>query len=643
MMEQGTLLFDQRFMPRYAGAIIADPKIAIVELVANSWDAYATKVEITWPSKTNGRTFSIRDNGKGMTPDQFRQRWVKMDYDRRQSQGLLSSPPPTISDLPPRHAYGRNGRGRHAAFSFGEQYQLRTCRDGMESTYRVFLSASKPFDWEEIERRDGAQWHGTEIISLSNFGISLSSDEAREIVGTRFLTDPNFKVSIDGVAVTFDDIPANLIQESSVEVPGLGNALVKMIEVQKADRTTRQHGIAWWVQNRLVGECGWKGSDYEKILDGRTNEAKRFTFIVLADFLANATKPDWSDFEARAPEWRQAQPIIQDHIRSQIADFNAARQEETKAELKRDHQRLVAQLSPIDRDKWTTFVDRVVESCASISASDISQVAGVLAKLELSTSKYGLMNRLNQLPPGDLDELHDILRDWSVRTAKIALDEVQTRLKLIEELDHKLRDRNSLEVQDLQPLFDKALWVFGPEFESIEFTSNRGMTEVIHKLLGKYTSGSLNRPDFVIIPEEGSIGFYSRDSHGPDHEVNGVQSLVIAEIKRPGIEIGTDQKAQAWKYVKELIANSLISDSTIVNCFVLGEFVEPAEARPRTELDGRVVINPMTYNVFIRRAEKRMLNLREKLRDAPFLQQIGIDATFLAESPAPEQPDLVGV
>lgn len=39
--EQG-LLFDDRFMSRHAGAIIADPAIAIVELVANAWDAWAT-------------------------------------------------------------------------------------------------------------------------------------------------------------------------------------------------------------------------------------------------------------------------------------------------------------------------------------------------------------------------------------------------------------------------------------------------------------------------------------------------------------------------------------------------------------------------------------------------------------------------
>src|SRR5258708_38143885 len=113
---------------------------------------------------------------------------------------------------------------------------------------------------------------------------------------------------------------------------------------------------------------------------------------------------------------------------------------------------------------------------------------------------------------GDLDNLHKLLKAWNVRTAKIALDEIQTRLKLIEELDQKLRDERMDEVGDLQPLFERSLWVFGPEFESLEFTSNKGMTEVIRKIVGIEQMGSRQRPDFVMLPD-GSVGLYSGDAH----------------------------------------------------------------------------------------------------------------------------------
>jgi hypothetical protein len=61
--EQGTL-FDERFMGRYAGAIMSDPTTALVELVANAWDAYATHVDIQWPDTDTGSRFHIVDNGK---------------------------------------------------------------------------------------------------------------------------------------------------------------------------------------------------------------------------------------------------------------------------------------------------------------------------------------------------------------------------------------------------------------------------------------------------------------------------------------------------------------------------------------------------------------------------------------------------
>jgi hypothetical protein len=39
----------------------------------------------------------------------------------------------------------------------------------------------------------------------------------------------------------------------------------------------------------------------------------------------------------------------------------------------------------------------------------------------------------------------------------------------------------------------------------------------------------------------------------------------------------------------------------------------------------------MTYNVFIKRASSRMLGLREKLKDAPFLKEQGIDGERFIE------------
>jgi hypothetical protein len=633
--EQLLLSFDQRFLDRHAGPIISDLSVALVELVANAWDAYATKVDITWPTNDGARKFSIKDNGRGMTATQFEQRWGVFDYNRVAAEGEYVSPPEDLAELAPRRAYGRNGRGRYGGFAFSNSYEVTTEAAGEKVTYRVSRGGDRPFEWVQVKREQSAG-HGFEIRAVEPTRLRLSAADIREVLGTRFLTDPNFKVFVDGQAVTFDDILQNFLRESVVDIRDIGLARVLMIDSQRADRTTRRHGIAWHVNNRLVGDCGWRGTDYERVLDGRTSEAKRFTFIVFADFLGetDAILPDWSGFQPRNATWQKTQVAVQDKIREEIAAFNSERRTEAKEAVRERYAATVGRIAPTGRERWNSFVDQVIDTCPGISSEQIDQVAGILANLEASSSRYSLLARLHGLRPGELDQLDGILADWSIATAKLALDEIQNRLKLISELHGKLRDERADEVRELQPLIERSLWVFGPEFESIEFTSNRGMSEVIKGLLGGTAKGSLNRPDFVILPD-GSVGLFARPAFDDQHEVIGVAHLVVVELKRPGIPIGMDQKNQAWKYVVELQNHGLIDEATRVTCFVLGSKLAPREG---VREEGRTKIIPMAYETFIRRAETRMLNLYARL--SPFLCEAGLDTEAFVAEPIGRQAEL---
>ena len=103
MADNDQLFFDGRFLERHAGIIIADPAVAIVELVANAWDAWATEVDVFkyGRSVAMAQDFSIRDNGKGMTEAQFRRRWMTIDYNRLNDEGKTSEPPQELSRTAP--------------------------------------------------------------------------------------------------------------------------------------------------------------------------------------------------------------------------------------------------------------------------------------------------------------------------------------------------------------------------------------------------------------------------------------------------------------------------------------------------------------------------------------------------------------
>lgn len=56
--------------------LITSDNIAILELVKNSYDAHATKVDITFKADS----ITIADNGKGMSLSDIQQKWLFVGY-----------------------------------------------------------------------------------------------------------------------------------------------------------------------------------------------------------------------------------------------------------------------------------------------------------------------------------------------------------------------------------------------------------------------------------------------------------------------------------------------------------------------------------------------------------------------------------
>ncbi len=157
------------------------------------------------------------------------------------------------------------------------------------------------------------------------------------------------------------------------------------------------------------------------------------------------------------------------------------------------------------------------------------------------------------------------------------------------------------------------------------------MTKVIRELFRLDSSGSKNRPDFVVLPDS-TVGLYDRPSFDSDHNQDGVGALVIVELKRPGVVLGNKEKSQVWGYVKELREKGLISTDTRVTGFLLGDMIAPQEGEVSKHGD-RTVIRPTLYTSFIGQAEKRMMNLHKRLSDAPFMKKA-------LETVGPETDDL---
>ena len=67
----------------------------------------------------------------------------------------------------------------------------------------------------------------------------------------------------------------------------------------------------------------------------------------------------------------------------------------------------------------------------------------------------------------DLDTWNNLMQKWSASNAEIVLSELDRRISVIKELQELVRNRHSDEVHDIQPLFERGLWMFGPNMNPL--------------------------------------------------------------------------------------------------------------------------------------------------------------------------------
>jgi hypothetical protein len=608
--------FGSGFLHDHAGQIIEDPRVAIIELVANCYDAGANKVQVQWPS-VPGKVLSITDNGTGMTRTELERRWMTLAYNRSAEQGPEVVFPPGIPQVK-RTAFGHNGKGRLSPFCFGDKYTVETWRDGgcVRASVQVALGANVPFLFR-IEGESKGEGHGTTISVKAARGL-LADSYIREWIGYKFAVDPSFEVFVNGVAVNLLDLKDH-VATKTVEVSGHGSVYIHRLDPQRQERTMQLKGIAWWVNKRMVGEPSWDGLDGEgQYLDGRTAEAKRFTFVVEADLLKSETKADWSGFK-QAPKVEAVRKAVHQAVIEELRGLMAFDRKAAKKAAIQQHRGLIRGLPGISQWQIGRFLDEALERCPSLTLKELSRTVEIWSKLEQNRSGYDLLKQLAACSNDDLDTWNTLMQKWSASNAEIVLSELEHRLAVIQDLQKLVRDRNSDEVHDLQPVFERGLWIFGPEYESVEFTSNRGMTHVVQEFFGrKGIKASRKRPDFVALPDS-SIGLYSADEF-TEGEVSGVRKVLIVELKRGGFCLTQEELDQARDYAKELRTTGCAQASTQIEAFVLGASVEQGLAEMK--IGDLTVIRPYLYDVVLNRAHARVFNLSKRIKDtAPPLQQ----------------------
>jgi hypothetical protein len=474
---------------------------------------------------------------------------------------------------------------------------------------KMVNGGKEPFHWELIDEKK-QEGQGTKISIVATRRI-LPQDELIELIGSKFLIDPSFVIRVNGQTVQLFALKS--LESTPIQVEPHGTVVIHRLDSEVQDRTTRLRGIAWQVNKRMVGNPSWEGLDGEgAYLDGRRNLAKRYSYIVVADFMKDAVKGDWTGFYANS-KVNSVRDAVHKHILASLNEIQASSRKERKKEAILRNRQLLGELTTISRHVVGEFINEIQEKCPTISERDLQRTVEIFGKMEKTRSGYDLLRQLEKCAPEDIDTWNELMQKWTANNAETVLNELEKRLGLIKELTLLVDSSKTDELHDLQPLFERGLWMFGPEYEAVDFRSNRGLATIVRDFLGG-TDKELarRRPDFVCLPDC-SIGVYGAFGYGSEGEISGVRKILIVELKKGGFNLTQNELDQARNYAKELRKAADVLPNTEIIGYVLGANAE--QSLEKLSHGEHTTIYPMIYRTLLDRAHSRTFNLQRRIEE----------------------------
>lgn len=239
--------------------------IALAELIANAYDAEATRVDIEI-STADPKKIVVRDNGIGMSPEEVNDKFLMIGRNRREED-------PTRKNSLGRTIMGRKGLGKLALFGLGNCVEVSTSKAG--NTQGVKLT----MEWDTLRTQEEytmpavyfpkeSAFHGT-TVTLTSLKKRLSfsaADLAEELAKLFYGLSDNFRVyiTVDGAVATevtsalrfqnlereFEwNVPEDLINDITSDYPNKDKIKGFLFTTPKPNNC---RGITLYANGRLV-------------------------------------------------------------------------------------------------------------------------------------------------------------------------------------------------------------------------------------------------------------------------------------------------------------------------------------------------------------------------------------------------------
>lgn len=152
--------------------LITDDFIAVFELVKNSYDAYATRVDVIFKDiYSENRKIIIKDNGKGMSYKDLIDKWLFVARSSKKEGDEEDSYKNFRDKIKIKRAYaGAKGIGRFSCDRLGSELYLETTKDEENTKIEALVT-----DWNKFEQDSNNEFVNVnvlhETLEESSYGI----------------------------------------------------------------------------------------------------------------------------------------------------------------------------------------------------------------------------------------------------------------------------------------------------------------------------------------------------------------------------------------------------------------------------------------------------------------------------------------
>ena len=638
MPERLKLAMDLNVLNHLGLNLYSNVPAVLSELIANAWDADASRVDVSVKERGEGKEINIQDNGCGMNYEDLRTKFLTVGYRRRTKESEDFTPNKK------RPVMGRKGIGKLSVLSIARKVYVYTKKEDTDplaielDVEEIQKAIEKNEDYyppiidmpEDINLRSS----GTALV-LSDLKkrVNASLDaHLRQRVARRFsIISKDFQVFVNDDEITINDRNYFGKLEYALVYGDFEKSNFKHDKryvVQRAENTVDEQGqysVSGWIG--LVKESGalQEGADnlnkisilargkvaLEDILDSY-REGGLYTKYIIgeleADFLDLTDEDDIAtssrqDFIQSDERFVQLRAFVEQELkylaneRVKLKDEEGAKKaseipavkewyESLKGDSKTSAKKLFGRINQIatDEDHRKTLYKH-----------------GVLAFEHLHHKEK--LNELEQLDIENLEiavklfsELDDIEASWYYQITEGRLDVIR---KLSDDIDEDVLEKI------IQKHIYNHLWLLDPSWDRATETPTleQSVTTTFEKISDKLSEEE----------KKGRLDIRYKKTSGKH---------VIVELKRGSVPVSSDSlSGQVYKYIRALrkqLREANEDGSVEAICLVGKELSDGEDSESRQEIERSLAaknIRVITYKQLIRDAEASYQHYLEKSKD----------------------------